>query len=100
MMASRSEHALQLRISLLEVIAPASRCASCGAAHDVEDLEIDHPNGRTWACRALNFLDRIRRQWRELDAGVALRALCRRCNAIDGNRRFRGRPRYRRPRYA
>jgi hypothetical protein len=90
----RSETALQLRISLLEVLAPDSRCALCHSAHALEDLEIDHPDGRDWYGRALNFLDRIRRQWREYDAGVRLRALCRSCNASHGTLTFRRRPRY------
>jgi hypothetical protein len=92
--ADRSEHGLQLRVSLLEVLAPDGRCAECGAAHEIEQLEVDHADGRTWYGRGLNFLDRIRRQWRELDAGVRLRALCRSCNASQGTRRFRGRARY------
>jgi len=93
-MRDRSEHAFQLRISLLEVLAPDARCRKCGRYHPLEALEVDHQQGRDWYGRALNFLDRIRRQWREYDAGVALRALCRRCNASDGARRFRGRARY------
>lgn len=93
-MTSRSEYAHQLRISLLEAIAPDARCAICGRRHELEDLEVDHADGRTWYGRALNFLDRIRRQWREYDRGVPLRAACRRCNASSGTVRFRGRPRY------
>lgn len=90
---SRSEYGLQLRVSLLEALAPDSRCACCGAVYQLEDLEVDHVDGRTWRGRALNFLDRIRRQWREFDRGVRLRALCRRCNASDGARRT-GKARY------
>lgn len=94
----RSEYELQLRIALLELLTPRGpRCARCGSAAEFEDLEIDHQHGRTWHDRHLNFLDRIRRQWREFVAGVPLRAVCKRCNASDGTRRFRGRPRYRRP---
>lgn len=90
---TRSELALQLRIQLLEVIAPDERCAECGQPFPVELLEVDHPDGRTWCGRRLNFLDRIRKQWHEYWAGVELRALCRKCNASDG-RRFRGQRRY------
>ncbi len=90
---TRSELALQLRISLLEVIAPAPCCAACRRPVPHEELEIDHPDGRTWCGRRLNFLDRIRRQWREYFDGVPLRALCRICNASDGAR-FRGQRRY------
>ncbi len=91
---SRSEYANQLRISLIEAISPEGDCSVCGRKLELEDLEVDHADGRTWYGRDLNFLDRIRRQWREFDDGVALRALCRSCNASDGTLRFRGRPRY------
>lgn len=91
----RGEHALQLRVSLVELLSPFGRCDECGIRFALEEIEVDHADGRTRYGRSLNFLDRIRRHWRELDAGVALRALCRRCNAIDGNRRFHGRPRWR-----
>jgi hypothetical protein len=91
---NRSELAIALRIALLSVLAPDRRCAGCGRFHAVEDLEIDHARGRLWCGRRLNFLDRIRRQWREFLDGVELRAACRSCNASDGTRRFRGRRRY------
>lgn len=91
---NRSEHALQLRVSLLEALAPDGRCASCRVLPGLEALEVDHVDGRTWYGRGLNFLDRIRRQWREFDRGVRLRAVCRHCNASEGTLRFRGRPRY------
>jgi hypothetical protein len=91
---SRSEYAFQLRVSLLEIVAPDERCARCGRQHQLEELELDHPEGRTWRWSQINFLDRIRRTWREFDDGVALRALCRPCNASDGALRFRGRARY------
>ncbi len=110
----RSEWALQLRVSLVEAIAEREGlgcvtmwckrngrefmryCSCCGSWFSVEDLEIDHPNGRTWYGRALNFLDRIRRQWREFDRGVLLSVLCKSCNSRDGALRWRGRPRWRR----
>lgn len=90
---TRSELALALRIALLSVLAPDRRCALCGRFHALEDLEIDHARGRVWCGRRLNFLDRIRRQWREFLDGVELRAACRSCNARDGAR-LRGRRRY------
>lgn len=91
----RSEYALQLRVSLVEALSPDGRCALCGTRFQLEELEVDHADGRTWYGRALNFLDRIRRQWREFDRGIQLRALCKSCNSSDGSRRFRGRPRWR-----
>jgi DNA-directed RNA polymerase subunit RPC12/RpoP len=91
---NRSEYGHQLRVSLVEALAPDGRCARCGAQFPIEELEVDHADGRAWYGRALNFLDRIRRQWREFDRGVRLRAACRHCNASEGSRRFRGQPRY------
>ena len=94
---NRSEYGFQLRVSLVEALAPDGRCAGagCGKRFPLEELEVDHARGRTWYGRALNFLDRIRRQWREFDEGIELRALCKSCNSSDGSRRFRGRPRWR-----
>lgn len=94
---SRAERGLQLRIQLLSVLASASTCAACRSATELEDLEIDHVDGRTWSWHSLNALDRIRREWREFAAGIRLRALCKRCNSSDGVR-FRGKPRYTPPR--
>lgn len=92
---TRSEYGFQLRIALLDAIAGDDpRCAHCRKSHELEDLEIDHVDGRTWYGRSLNFLDRIRRQWREYDAGVRLRALCKSCNSSLGTRQFRLQPRY------
>ena len=90
---TRAERGLQLRIQLLAVLAPSSSCAACRSAAELEDLEVDHVDGRTWSWHSLNALDRIRREWREFAAGVRLRALCKRCNSSDGVR-FRGKPRY------
>ena len=90
---TRAEHGLQLRIQLLALLSPTSRCAACSLEVEIEDLEVGHVDGRTWLWHSLNALDRIRREWREYFAGVPLRALCRRCNGSDGVR-FRGRPRY------
>lgn len=90
---TRSELALQLRISLLEQLAPDGKCWRCRRVFMVEHLEVDHPEGRTWCGRTVNFLDRIRKQWKEYMQGVKLRAACRKCNASDGAR-FRGKRRY------
>lgn len=91
---NRAEYGLQLRVGLLEVLAPDSKCSRCDRELELEQLEIDHRDGRDWYGRDLNFLDRIRRQWREFDRGVPLRALCRSCNASEGTIRFRGKARY------
>ena len=89
----RSSNALasELRVALLRVLAPESKCAECGAIVDLEALEIDHRDGRSWSARLLSRLDRARRYWTEFLDGVRLRALCRSCNAIDGNRRKQSR---------
>jgi len=91
---TRSELAFQLRIQLLSLLAPREACAECEEPVPLEGLEIDHEDGRTWDGRRLNFLDRIRREWREYWRGVRLRALCKSCNSADGNRRWHGRARY------
>lgn len=90
----RAEYGLQLRVGLIEALSPEARCGRCGVQSEHESLEIDHQDGRDWYGRDLNFLDRIRRQWREFDRGVPLRALCRSCNASEGTIRFRGKARY------
>jgi hypothetical protein len=85
--APRVDLADRLRVSLLCVLAPEWRCAKCGTSHEVEDLEVDHIDARDWSGRALSRLQRAKRYWSEFLAGVRLRALCRSCNAIDGNHR-------------
>jgi hypothetical protein len=91
---TRSELALAYRIPLLIALGFDGRCAECKRFLALEDAHIDHRDGRTWYCRSLNFLDRIRRQWREFERGVALRPVCVGCNSRDGATRLQGRPRY------
>jgi hypothetical protein len=93
MMEPRAELAHQLRISLLEVIAPTSQCSCCFTRVDIEDLEIDHIDGCTWRKRAVSAWRRAELYWEEYDRGVRLRPLCKSCNSSDGNR-LRGRARY------
>lgn len=85
--APRHDLADRLRVSLLCVLAPEWKCAKCGVVHGVEDLEVDHVNGRAWSGRAVSRLQRAKRYWSEFLAGIALRALCRSCNAVDGAHR-------------
>lgn len=75
---------MQLRVQLIAVLAPDDRCKGCARRMQVHKLEVDHVDGRTWQWHTLNALDRIRRMWHEHRRGIRLRALCRRCNAIDG----------------
>jgi 5-methylcytosine-specific restriction endonuclease McrA len=77
----------ELRLALLRILAPDGRCAECGRRFGVKRLEIDHVHGRTWSARALSRPQRVLRYWTEYLARVRLRALCRSCNAIDGNHR-------------
>jgi hypothetical protein len=91
---SRSEHAHQLRVSLLEALTANSGpvCAICGEPCELEDLQIDHRDGITWRFHSLNRIDRTRRMWREYLQGVALRAACLACNVRIGQR-FKGKNR-------
>ncbi len=59
------------------------RCEACGST---EELEIDHPAGRTWDIRKLNRWQRWRRYREEAKRGQ-VRLLCKRDNGHDGNRR-------------
>lgn len=92
--AARAEYAHQLRISLIEVLAPTRCCGICRRRFALEDLEIDHPDGCTYRKRTLAAWSRAAKYWAEFDAGVPLRALCKSCNSRDGQK-LRGRPRYR-----
>lgn len=85
--AARQDLADRLRVSLLCVLAPEWRCAKCGKVHAVDELEVDHIDGRNWSGRAISRLQRAKRYWSEFLAGVRLRALCRSCNAVDGGGR-------------
>ncbi len=58
------------------------RCANCGAE---DDLEFDHPNGRSWDLRVVSRWTRIIRYRREAREGN-LRLLCKPCNGSDGAR--------------
>lgn len=89
----RAELALQLRVSLLELIAPDGVCARCRSPFELEELEVDHAEGCTYNKRRLSAWGRAARYWTEYDSGTPLRALCKSCNSSDGQR-FRGRRRY------
>lgn len=42
---------------------------------------------RPAACVGIYFRDRVNRYVKEYRAGVRLRAICKPCNSLDGNRR-------------
>ena len=54
-----------------------SACACCGV---IEDLQIDHKNGKEWRSNRLSWRARVLRMEREYAAGVQLQVLCRSCN--------------------
>lgn len=84
---TRKEAITELRVELLRLLAPSECCAKCAEPVGVERLEIDHVDGCTWSRRGVYRCVRVIRYWTEYLSGVRLRALCRSCNAIDGNRR-------------
>jgi hypothetical protein len=74
--------AYEIRIAVLEALAPDRRCAHCRTRkRDLADLEVDHVDGRDYTLSSLSSLARARRYAAELASGVRLRALCRSCNA-------------------
>jgi len=68
------------------IIVLGGKCNVCGGTL-LAVLEIDHPQGRSWEPRHCSRLNRALRYCDEYAAGVPLRVLCRRCNAIDGAKR-------------
>lgn len=70
------------REELLKILAPDGRCALCRRRPRATPLEIDHVDGRTWEKlpSQLNRHSRIAHYWRDYNAGVRLRALCKGCN--------------------
>lgn len=69
------------RAALLKEIAPNGKCDICGAKGS---LEIDHVKGRDWTLSDVSKEQRVAKYWKEYDNGIALRGLCRSCNASDG----------------
>lgn len=65
------------------------QCVRCRRYFSFDRLEIDHIDGATWNQRACNAWVRVARYWREFEAGVLLRALCRSCNGGYRNNRRR-----------
>lgn len=78
--------------------APHGYCMQCCVRMELEDLELDHHDGRTWRWHSLSAYGRAVRAWHEFDRGVRFRALCKPCNSSHGTRTFRGRPRFKRRR--
>lgn len=90
----RHEHALCLRVQLLEVLAPDGKCAICGVVFQLELLTIDHVDGCTWDRYAIPSWQRHLKYWTEHEAKVRLRAVCGPCGSRDGATRWQGKPRY------
>lgn len=91
-MASADDSPHERRVALLaQLVREAGgdprrpRCAHCRRrVRQLARLEVDHVDGRDWQPRDFSQGERVDRYWREYRAGVALRALCRRCNAQLG----------------
>lgn len=80
---SRELRVEKLWAMLVQLLGPR-RCAKCSSSFDVE---VDHPDGRTWEARRLDYESRLRRYIQEFREGVRLRWLCSRCNGHDGWKR-------------
>jgi hypothetical protein len=78
--ATSPYYAAQRMEALRRALAPDGRCALCGMKPRKIALQIDHVDGRDWTPRQHNAWIRAARYWREFEAGVRLRALCRKCN--------------------
>jgi hypothetical protein len=95
---TRGQYAKERRVALLKRLAPPSAqspeaglCDSCGERHAYEHLDVDHLDGRSWELRKLSRWGRVARFWREFEAGVRMRALCKSCNRREGGgRRYPG----------
>ena len=68
-------------------------CDECGDSVPLGQMEIDHRDGIGWDHGSLNQHRRVAKYWREYSAGVRLRATCGPCNASDGIRFRKWRPR-------
>lgn len=88
--AETTYNARRRREALVLLLAPDLRCAECGEAFRVDQLEIDHVAGIGWRHVKLSSHARVAAYWREYRAGVPMRALCRSDSARTGQR-FRGR---------
>lgn len=67
---------------LLVKLAPNGCCARCGKKpRSIDSLQVDHVYGRTWDVTKVNRWTRAKRYWQEYKDGVALRALCKKCNS-------------------
>jgi len=82
------------RIHLLRVL--GGKCDDCGLemkeGDDTRDFQVDHKDGRDWDLRQFSYRSRVKKYWREFDAGVRLGVLCGECSGWDGH--MRGRPGY------
>jgi 5-methylcytosine-specific restriction endonuclease McrA len=72
--------AAKRRAELIEAL--GGKCVQCGS---VEDLQIDHINGRDWAVERVEWSWRISIYWAEYRAGVKLQCLCGDCNTRKSN---------------
>lgn len=89
--AERTEYnvryAVKRRHDLIRTLSPELRCAICHEVHPLEQLDLDHVDGRTWKVESMSSSTRAARYWREFRAGVRLRVLCHVCGAVEGGGR-------------
>lgn len=85
--AYHTRYACRRRELLVRQLSPELRCAQCGEVHTIDNLDIDHMDGRLWRIDTVSASQRVARYWREFKAGVRMRVLCHPCSGRDGGRR-------------
>lgn len=66
---------------LIGILSEGRGCALC---RSFKNLEIDHCDGRNYVLKNISSVKRIKKYLEEYESGVALRVLCRKCNALSG----------------
>jgi hypothetical protein len=61
----------------LLILTLGDKCEECGST---DRLEIHHKNGRGWEAEKMSQRGRVRRYLKEMEAGIPLGVLCRKCN--------------------
>lgn len=85
--AENVHYAVKRRHDLVRLLSPELRCALCGEVHRIDELDIDHVNGRLWLVEKLSSSARAARYWKEYREGVKLRVVCHTCGGRDGGHR-------------
>lgn len=82
--ASKRRYADKFKVLRQELIQSISNGAGCNICGSFKNLEIDHCDGRSYVLNKLSSVQRVKKYIEEYQKGVALRVLCRRCNAKSG----------------